>query len=33
VVGKFLAHGQAKGTVTSHFSVGSGAKASWTAQG
>jgi hypothetical protein len=33
VVGKFLAHGKAKGTVTSHFKGGSGAKASWTATG
>ncbi len=33
VVGTFLAHGRAKGTVTSHFSAGSGAKASWTATG
>lgn len=31
VVGRFLSHGRAKGTVTSHFSAGSGAKASWTA--
>jgi hypothetical protein len=33
VVGTFLSHGRAKGTVTSHFSGGSGAKASWTATG
>jgi hypothetical protein len=33
VVGTFLSHGRAKGTVTSHFSGGSGAKASWTAAG
>jgi hypothetical protein len=33
VVGTFLSHGGAKGTVTSHFKSGSGAKASWTASG
>jgi hypothetical protein len=33
VVGTFLSHGRAKGTVTSRFSGGSGHKASWTATG
>jgi hypothetical protein len=33
VVGTFLSHGRAKGTVTSHFKSGSGEKVSWTATG
>jgi hypothetical protein len=33
VVGTFLSHGRAKGTVTSHFKSGSGKKVSWTATG
>jgi hypothetical protein len=33
VVGKFLSHGRAQGTVTSHFKSGSGEQVSWTAAG
>jgi hypothetical protein len=33
VVGTFLSHGRAKGTVTSRFTSGSGEKRNWTATG